>query len=452
MITELLNRSWNVVVAARIVDEDLAHQLDARVQLIQLPHEHLPARLRRIRILLDRVHQTLEHNRGKTKWVDAWKEQTSTFRSKMVDIVLRLIATLISQNLTIYGKLLVHEQALAIEKVSAKWLHVLETGNISVVITNTPRSEILHPALIAAQTLRIPRLLFYHSIKDVSGKSRIIHHFNAIGTWNVWMNNELIRQNPSTIDPKAVHVTGCAHFDCVGRDDLLLPDDQFRKMIGARSSSRLLFYPACVHHVVPDQGRYLWMIIKAIEEGILPDDLQIIIRTNPMDLSDYFDKQFKGYERVVVHKAGWRIEPAGDWNFQRRDDMILYNSLLHYSSLCVGIPSTVTIECAISCLPVLNLGFDLPDPKPARSMKSFWNAEFYQEAIRHGVASLCESEEDLLEKINTTLVSGKQKPEDYKSFLSSFLGVLPQFAKDEYIKLIGNCTDVQPSKSSRRSD
>jgi hypothetical protein len=171
-----------------------------------------------------------------------------------------------------------------------------------------------------------------------------------------------------------------------------------------------------------------------------------------MDLSDYFDKQFKGYERVVVHKAGWRIEPAGDWNFQRRDDMILYNSLLHYSSLCVGIPSTVTIECAISCLPVLNLGFDLPDPKPARSMKSFWNAEFYQEAIRHGVASLCESEEDLLEKINTTLVSGKQKPEDYKSFLSSFLGVLPQFAKDEYIKLIGNCTDVQPSKSSRRSD
>ena len=436
MMTHLINRGWNIVVAARIVDEDLANQLDSRVELIHLLKEPLPTKVRRLQILLDRVHQMLEHNEGKTKWIDAWKEQTRTFRGKIVNLIIQFISWLISQNPKIYAKLLKYEQALEMEKVSAEWLRIYEKRNISVVITNTPRSEILHPALIAAKQLRIPRMLFYHSIKDVSAKGRIIHHFSAIGAWNVWMKTELVRQNPSTIEPNAIHVTGCAHFDCVGRDDLFLPENQFRKMIGAKPSSRLLFYPACVHYVAPDQGRYIWMIVKAIEDGSLPKDLQVVIRTNPMDLTDYFDKQFKGCERVVVQKAGWRMEPAGDWNFQRRDDMILYNSLLHYSSLCVGIPSTVAIECAISCLPVVNIGFDLANPQPPRSMKSFWNADFYQEAVRHGVASLGESEEDLLEKIGTALVYGKRKPRDYEGFLSGFVGILPHFSEGKYIELV----------------
>lgn len=443
MMTHLINRGWNIVVAARIVDEDLANQLDSRGELIHLPKEALPRKFRRLQILLDRVHQILEHNEGKKKWIDAWKEQTSTFRSKIVNIIIQLISRLISQNPKIYEKLLKYEQVLEMEEVSDKWLQIYKKWNISVVITNTPRSEILHPALIAAKKLQIPRLLFYHSIKDVSAKGRIIHRFNVIGAWNIWMKNELMRQNPSTINPTAIHVTGCAHFDCVGRDDLLLPEDQFRKIIGAKPSSRLLFYPACVHYVVPDQGRYIWMILKAIGDGVLPSDLQIVIRTNPMDLSDYFDRNFKDCERVIVQKAGWRMEPAGDWNFQRRDDMIAYNSLLHYSSLCVGIPSTVTIECAISCLPVINIGFDLANPQPPRSMKSFWNAEFYQEVVRHGVANLGESEEDLLEKINTTLVHDKRKSRDYESFLSGFLGILPHFSERKYIELIDHLVSLR---------
>src|SRR5664280_191967 len=76
MMTHLIDRGWNIVVAARIVDEDLANQLDSRVELIHLPKEALPGKFRRLQILLDRVHQILEHNEGKKKWIDAWKEQT----------------------------------------------------------------------------------------------------------------------------------------------------------------------------------------------------------------------------------------------------------------------------------------------------------------------------------------------------------------------------------------
>jgi len=83
---------------------------------------------------------------------------------------------------------------------------------------------------------------------------------------------------------------------------------------------------------------------------------------------------------------------------------LIYNSLLHYTSLCVGIPSTITIEAAISRLPVINLGFDLPGPVPLRPMREFWGADFYQTEVMHSVALLAEDPMDLINKIKSHLV------------------------------------------------
>lgn len=436
MITELIDRGWHIIAAVSIIDDDIVNQLDPRVKLIPLIHEPLPENFHRLQKILDQAYQILESKKGKTKWIDASLHNTSTFRGRINNKVIEHLARWVSHSSRLYESLLKVEQNLEMKQVSDKWVETLKKWNINAVVVNAPRSEVIHPALTAAKKLGIPRLLFYHSIKDISGKGRLIHDFNSIGVWNTWMEKELIRQNQAMINPGVIRVAGCAHFDCVGREDILLPEERFRKMIGAAPSSRLLLYPAAVPWVVPDEGRYVWLMVKAIETGVLPKDIQIVIRTNPGDLSHYYENNFNSCKYVIVHKSDWRMEESRGWGFQRRSDMILFNSLLHYSSVCVGIPSTVTIECAISCLPVINIGFDLPDPRPPRSMKVFWNAEFYQEEVRHGVAILCENEKDLMEKINTALVAGKRKPQEYERYLSDFLGIMPHFSALKYVKMI----------------
>jgi hypothetical protein len=436
MIRQLLEKGFQIVVAARIVDEDLIDQFDPRVKFIPLIKIPLSPALHRIQKLLDRTYQIKESKLGKNKWIDQWKNQKISLKGKINSFFLGILSRIVISNENLYKRLIQYEKNLELRYVSQDWLKLLRDWNIGSIITNTPRSEILQPVLIAGKYLDIPRFLFYHSIKDIAGKSRLVHDFSSIGVWNNWMMDEVIRQNQSVINSEKVKVSGCAHFDCVGRDDLLIPEEIFRKKIGANPSSRLLMYPAAVHYVIPDQGRYIDMIINAVMNGNLPEDIQIVIRTNPMDLSDYFEKKFLDNPFVIIQKANWRMESQGGWNFQRYEDMLMFNSLLHYSSLCFGIPSTVTIECAISCLPVLNIGFDLVDPAPPQSMKVFWKAEFYQEVVRHGVAELCEDEKELIKKINYALNTKKSGYESYKNFLSEFFGVLPPYSSKKYIEII----------------
>lgn len=436
MISELIDDGWHVICAAHIADDDLANQLDSRVELIPLIHEPLPKNFIRLQKLLDLIHQISEGKKQKTKWTYA-PEKNKSIKSRISSRFFVLIAWIVSNFPAVYKKLLQIEQKMETRVMPTKWLTLLKELSVDALILNLPRSEILHPALIAARQIGVSRFLFYHTIKDISANGRIIHQFTGIGVWNSWMQKDLIRQNNLILDPRTVYVTGCAHFDCVGRDDLLVNEEIFRQTIGANSNSRLIFFPASTPWVVPDEGRYVRLIINAIEEGILPGDIQIVLRTNPMDTSDYYEKNFSNCPLVLIQRANWRMEKKRTWNFQRRADIILYNSLLHYSSVCVGIPSTVTIECAISHLPVVNFGFDLPGPLPLPgSMVAFWNADFYQQEVRHGVATLGENENDLFRKINFALVAGKQEKEGYDRLISDMVGVTPPLSTKKYLELI----------------
>jgi len=247
----------------------------------------------------------------------------------------------------------------------------------------------------------------------------------------------LVRQNRAALDPQVIQITGCAHFDCVGRSDILLPEDDFRKLIGAKPGSQLILFPASAPWVVPDEARFVRLIVQAIENGILPEDIQIIVRTNPMDSSDYFISEFPDNDRVIIQKANWRWESKQNWGFQRYEDMVFYNSLLHYSKVCVGIPSTVTIECVISELPVINIGFDLPGPKPLPgSIKAFWEADFYQNIVQNNVAKLANDPNDLLSMIRNQLSTSKSDNTQNQKFISSILGVLPHHSSEKYIEII----------------
>lgn len=447
MISRLLDKGHNVIVAARIVDQDLADQLDPRVEIIPLINEPISPKFHRIQMILDRIFDMKESRSGKIKWVDEWKKPTASINGRINNVFIAFLAYIGYRIPIIYKKLMQIESTLEMQENSPKWTEILHEKDVNAVILSTPRSEVLHPILIEAKKLEIPRFLFYHSIKDISGKGRINHSFTSIGVWNKWMENELLFRNPFVLSRSSIHITGCAHFDCVGKEDSYIPEDQFRGLIGANATSRLILYPAAVHWVLPDQGRYIRMIVNAIEKGKLPDDLQIVVRTNPMDVTDYFSTKFKDCPYVIIQKSDWRMEEKVAWNFQRRPDSIIYNSLLHYAVLCFGIPSTVTVECAVSTVPVINIGFDLSDPKPPRSMKTFWNAEFYQEEVRHKMAELCENEDDLIDQIKICLEKGKQKSKaEYDAYFSEFLGVLPHHSVAKYVELIEGTLSTASSR------
>lgn len=442
MISDLINMGWNVVIAAKIVDEDIKRQLDSRVKLIPLTQERLPKKYLRVQELLDRSHEIIESRKGKKNWRYLPAKQKKLL-GKAKSYIFNFLAKMISYSSFVYRALEKFEHRLQKEVASPFWLNLLREMQIDVVVVNVPRSDALLPILAAAKVLGVPTMLLYHTSKDVVANGRLNHDYDAIGVWNNWMKSELIRKNRNILDPQSIHVVGCAHFDCVGRTDILLPEDEFRELIGANSRSQLIFFPASAPWVVPDEARYVHLIVKAIENRILPEDVQVVVRTNPMDSSNYFNSEFLNNNLVLVQKPNWRWDSKQNWAFQRYEDTVFFNSLLHYSSVCVGIPSTVTIECVISGLPVINIGFDLPGPKPLPgSIRAFWEADFYQDIVRSNIAELAIDPNDLLSKIRDKLSIKKIDHHQSQKFVSMILGVPPHHSSEKYIELINRTVNV----------
>ena len=436
ILTKLLNDGWSVTVAAKEVDDDLKNQLDSRARIMPLPKSNLPFMYHRIATVLDKAHARKERRLGRTGWqykasvAKNWKEQ-------LIFSVEDLAAVFVAANSTASRLGRDYEIRLLSKSMTPEWSRLISDAHPDVILVNVPKARGLLPALSAARRSGIATALLYHTWKDVAVAGRLSPVYDRLGVWSEAMREELLRQN-AWLNPETVNVVGCTHFDCVGRDDLLLPESELRDMIRVNRESPLLLYVASAPWLVPAEERFVKLLRRAILEGRLPKDTQVVVRTNPMDHTGTLPEALRAdLPQVVVTKPNWRWDPKINWCFQRKDDLLLYNSLLKYASACVGVPSTATVECAIADLPTINIGFDLPGPLPSTgSLRAFWDADFYQEVRTTGAALLANNPEEMVNQIALTMRDRTIGRENRRALVSLQLGVPPHHAVDAAVDLL----------------
>jgi hypothetical protein len=386
--------------------------------------------------VLDKAHARKERRVGRAGWQykaligKNWKEK---LLFKLED----LAAVVPAANSMAFRFGEHYEMRLLSKSMTPEWSRLLSDTHPQLILVNVPNARGQQPVLAAARRNGISTVLLYHTWKDVSAAGRLSPVYDHLGVWNEAMGKELLRQN-KWLSPEAVNVIGCTHFDCVGRTDLLLPEPKLRALIGVNRESPLLLYMASAPWLVPGEERYIRLLRRAIEEGRLPKATQIVVRTNPMDNTGSLQEALRTDQPyIVVAKPNWRWDPKINWCFQRKDDLLVYSSLLQYALACVGVPSTTTIECAIADLPVVNIGFNLPGPTPSKgSLKSFWDADFYQEVRANGAALLATNPEAMVKQIALTMKDQTIGRENRRALVSTQLGVPPHDSPDATVRLL----------------
>lgn len=437
VLTQLLDAGWKVTVVAKVVDDDLRKQLDARVQLVPFPKSELPFMFHRIAAVLDKGHARKERKLGKTGW--QYKASAAkNWKEKLIFGVEDLAAMIAAVNSTAFRLGRDYEMRLLSKSLTPEWSRLLSDAQPSIILVNVPKARGQHPALAAARRSGIATVVLFHTWKDVAASGRLSDVFDRFGVWSEAMRAELLRQNP-WVRPETVTIVGCTHFDCVGRDDLLLPEPELRELLGVNRGSLLLLYVASAPWLVPEEERYIRLLRRAILEGRLPRETQVIVRTNPMDNTGTLQEALRAdAPEVMVAKPNWRWDSKINWCFQRKDDLQLYNSLLKYASVCIGVPSTATVECAIADLPTVNIGFDLPGPQPSTgSLRAFWDADFYHEVRTTGSALLANNPEEMVSQVARAMRDRAIGCENRKALVATQLGVPPHHAATSAVDLLG---------------
>lgn len=449
VLAKLLNDGWSVTVAAKVVDDDLKNQLDTRARIVPLPQPKLSFMYHRICAVLDKAHARKERKLGRA----GWKYKASAaknWKEKVIFSVEDLAAVFAAANSTVSRLGGDCEMRLLSKLLTPEWSRLISDVRPDVILLNVPQAKGLHPVLHAARRSGTATVLLYHTWKDVAAAGRLSPVFDRMGVWSEAMREELLRQNP-WLSPDSVRIVGCTHFDCVGRDDLLLPEAEFRARIGVNPGSPLLLYVASAPWLIPEEERFVRLLSQAILAGRLPKDAQVVVRTNPMDNTGALQEALRANRpQVVVAKPNWRWDSQLNWCFQRRDDLLLYNSMLQYASTCVGIPSTVTVECAIADLPTVNIGFELSGPpQPTTPIRAFWDADFYGQVRTTGAATLANSPEEMLNQIALTMRDRSLGRENRQALVSGQLGVPPHHAASSAVELLGQLAAELVARSSR---
>jgi len=399
LFSELIESGWNITVMSKVIDEDIRNQLPENIELIPLIKVKNSLFAETTTKILDKAFNLRRVRNGESTW-HYGKANSKNWRQALLNYFIDFLAALFSHStkLIYLGSRLEHKLYQAMDRNS--WKDYLIQHQIDALLINVPKQTYWNPMLVTAQELGIKTFLIYHTNKDIVANPRLNHAFTGIGVWNSTMKVNLLRLNPQ-IDPVTVKVVGCGHFDCVGRTEWLPTEVEFRSQIGALPDSMLILYPTAGPGIVPQEERYIEYVanITKIAEQTLGKKVQIVFRLNPMDnrftLLNYLKQKYPSH---IVLRPDWQDNRKINWTYARKSDPFLYNALLHYSSLCITIPSTVTVDCALSYLPVINLGIEVPGEQPlAGSLRAFWDVEFNRNVRETGAAKIVTSESELIE-------------------------------------------------------
>mgnify|MGYP001054055876 CR=1 FL=1 len=401
----LLDKGWKITVMAKVIDQDLPDQLPPSVNLVPLLNSRPPFLPHEVTKIIDRAFITRRKRKGYSTWKYG-KTQTKNWRQNLLLSFEKASAFFLS--LTNWGMSL----ASKIEKVQFKrmdrgnWEKYFRSHSIDAVLINVPRQAYWDPMLTTAQEMGVKTFLIYHTAKDIVANGRLNHRFSSIGVWNDSMKRDLLELNP-WIDPKTVSVVGSGHFDCVGRAEWLPQEPVFRNQIKADPDSHLIIYACAGPGIVPQEERYIAFVMHAIEKAEikLGEKIQVVFRLNPMDNRDIlYDHLKQTYPDHIVLRPDWVDIRKSNWTYAKKPDTIFYNALLHYASVCVTIPSTVTIDAALSGLPVINLGIEVPGEQPlAGSIRAFWEVAFNKNVRETDAAKFVTTQEDLEEELTNYL-------------------------------------------------
>jgi hypothetical protein len=393
VITGILDSGHDVTIASRHLPKELRDLLDERIKIEKMPLDHISGLYLILQQALDDSHPVKpvwRYMRKKVpvKGVKCW---TKFFMLKLLLLLFRFSKI---------RELFVRIECWTQRFMSyPKWEKFFETNVIDRVVVNVPKVNLA--GLYAAAKSKIPVRIAYHTNKDVFAFGRLNYEFDKYGVWNAVMKAELLHANPRIID-KDVSVIGCSHFSYLAKSYASVSQQEY--WCDDFEVKKILFV-ASAPFAIENEHKYLFLI-KDLLKKMCVEKYQIIVRVNPMDNTDYWEKKVCFGVDLSFPKWYWK----NGFNFTLESDLECFSNLLKNADCVIGLPSTVILEAAIVNVPMINLVFSLPGVKSINGeIVDLWNAPFYKKVRDYGAAIPAMSASDLERALKDVLLSFSQQ-------------------------------------------
>lgn len=255
--------------------------------------------------------------------------------------------------------------------------------------------------LRAAKTLSIPSVATLRSFDTItSNKGTIRIHPDLLLVHNKFMRRDAVRW--CGMDESRIIIAGMPHFDYYVTDKPSPREEFFRKM-GLNPSRRVILFALTGPRTAGINQDIVDIISKAIDDGRIPEDTQLLVRMHPNSNKESFKKN----THAIFHRPEGIYFSQGrltDMEFTREWLQELLDTL-NYSDVTINPQSTMSVDAVALDKPVINLAFDGYEKLPyVRSVARLYvDYSHYVPIVKSGGVRLVYNEEELINWINRYL-------------------------------------------------
>jgi hypothetical protein len=280
---------------------------------------------------------------------------------------------------------------------------LFQTHRPSLLVTATAGFlPIEVPLIYAAKRFGVPQMGVDLGWDNLSSKYHTVLPVDHLAVWNDTMRDEAIHYHGFRAD--RVKVTGAVPFDGYFGGEPIPTRGELCRSLGADPARPLVTLATAPAQVYPTTDKVVEILARAIEDGGLDPEVQLLVRVHPRDHADLYNRFHDG-RRVFVEKPFQQLErsrgaPELDSFTPGSEGRRRLAATLAHSDVIVNFASTTTLEASLFDTPVVNIGFDdTPDLPLPLSIARYYHFEHYRPVVEAGAAHIAGSPADLVRAV-----------------------------------------------------
>lgn len=262
------------------------------------------------------------------------------------------------------------------------------------------------PIIKAAATLGIKTIGAIYSWDNLP-KARLSVRTDSYLVWSTYMKEELMKLYPEIAEDKII-VTGTPQFELLQNESHITSKEAFFQKYQLDPNKKVICFSGDDEKTSPYDPVYLKDLAETIANNGLKDEVQVVFRRCPVDLSGRYDAIVEQYHDFIVPIAPLWSNTQQNWSelYPFVEDVKLLSNICQYSDLVINLGSTMAHDFAVFNKPAAYINYDVKEDKNW-SVDMIYKYEHFKSMPYKDVVYWINSKEDILKVLH----QGLEKPE-----------------------------------------
>ncbi len=234
--------------------------------------------------------------------------------------------------------------------------------------------------------------------------------------------NDIVKEemiNHNEMHENDIFVSGLPQYDYFYSDESnFLNREDFFKKIGISADKQLIVYASMGRAFSTSDWDMIDFLQKLVESDRLNKKCDLLVRFQPNDFVDEIEIKKRPYLKYDQPGIRFGSKRGVDWDMNHADLAHLYATLKHMSIL-VCYASSIGVDAAVFDKPIININYEIMENNiMLKSPTQHYNSEHYRNALKTGAIDLVNSENELIESINSYLNNSSIKTKERQKLVA----------------------------------